>query len=242
MKAVNSEALPIVETLPPRWRIDHEIKLILGTKPPTKNDYRMASPEILKKDCTIDWLLKKGTIWRWPVECQTAFDDLKVTMTSDLVLGLVDVSKLFIVEIDVLDFTLGGVLTQEGHDPGWQRTYALLKKGYFWPSMQDDESVSMDFITHLPKVGDLKVILVIIDRFSKYATFIHTTKLCSIELTTQLFFKHVLKLWEVPTSIVSDCYGRKESANSQLYERIEVDYRYRLSLLRESLEADEEVG
>ncbi|KAA0060776.1 reverse transcriptase [Cucumis melo var. makuwa] len=24
-----------------------------------------------------------------------------------------------------------------GH-PGWQRTYALLKKGYFWPNMRDD--------------------------------------------------------------------------------------------------------
>lgn len=46
------------------------------------------------------------------------------------------------------------------------------------------ESVSMDFITHLPKVGDLKAILVIIDRFSKYATSIPTTKQCSVELTT----------------------------------------------------------
>ncbi|KAA0060585.1 reverse transcriptase [Cucumis melo var. makuwa] len=46
------------------------------------------------------------------------------------------------------------------------------------------ESVSMDFITHLPKVGDLEAILVIIDWFSKYATFIFTTKLCSAELTT----------------------------------------------------------
>ncbi|TYK16924.1 reverse transcriptase [Cucumis melo var. makuwa] len=88
-----------------------------------------------------------------------------------------------------------------GH-PGWQRTYALLKKGYFWQNMRDDviqytktclicqqdkvekvkvvglfdplpvskrpwETVSKDFITHLPKVGDFKAILVIIDRSSK---------------------------------------------------------------------------
>ena len=45
------------------------------------------------------------------------------------------------------------------------------------------ESVSMDFITHLSKVGDLEAILVIIDRFSNYVTFIPTTKLCSTELT-----------------------------------------------------------
>jgi len=129
-----------------------------------------------------------------------------------------------------------------GH-PGWQRTYALLKKGYFWPSMRDDviqytktclicqqdkverakivglleplpvplrpwESVSMDFITHLSKVGEHEAILVIIDRFSKYATFIATPKLCSAEMTAQLFFKHVVKLWGIPASIVSDRDGR----------------------------------
>ncbi|KAA0065421.1 reverse transcriptase [Cucumis melo var. makuwa] len=66
------------------------------------------------------------------------------------------------------------------------------------------ESVSMDFITPLSKVGDFEVILVIIDRFLKYGTFIPTTKWCSIELTTQLFLRHVIKLWGVPTSIVSD--------------------------------------
>ncbi|TYK01231.1 reverse transcriptase [Cucumis melo var. makuwa] len=129
-----------------------------------------------------------------------------------------------------------------GH-PGWQQTYALLKKGYFWLNMIDDvmqytkrclicqqdkvekvkvaglldplsvptrpwESVSMDFITHLSKVGDFEAILVIINRFSKYATFIPTTKQCSAEMTTQLFFKHVVTLWGVPTSIVSDRDGR----------------------------------
>ena len=56
------------------------------------------------------------------------------------------------------------------------------------------ESVSIDFITHLPKVGDFEAILVIIDQFLKYATFILTTKLCSTKLTTQLFFRHVVKL------------------------------------------------
>ena len=38
------------------------------------------------------------------------------------------------------------------------------------------ERVSMDFITHLSKVSDFEAILVIINRFSKYATFIPTTK------------------------------------------------------------------
>ena len=65
----------------------------------------------------------------------------------------------------------------------------------------------MDFITHLLKVGDLEAILVIIDQFSKYVTFIPTTN-CSNELTTQLFFKHVMKFSGVSTNIVSDKDGR----------------------------------
>ncbi|KAA0051359.1 reverse transcriptase [Cucumis melo var. makuwa] len=140
-----------------------------------------------------------------------------------------------------------------GH-PGWQRTYALLKKGYFWLNMRDDvmqytktclicqqdkvekvkvaglldplpvptrpwESVSMDFITHLLKVGDFEAILVIIDRFSKYATFIPATKQCSVETTAQLFFKHVVKLWGVPTSILpSQTDGQTERFNCMLEE------------------------
>ena len=68
--------------------------------------------------------------------------------------------------------------------------------------------MSLDFITHLPKVGEYDVILVIVDQFSKYVTFIPTPKLCSAELTAQLFFKHVVKLWGIPSSIISDRDGR----------------------------------
>ena len=122
-----------------------------------------------------------------------------------------------------------------GHN-GWQRTYALLKRGYYWPNLHDQfrkicliclqdkvernkiaglleplpvlsrpwESISLDFITHLSKVGEMESILVIIDRFSKYATFIPTRKSCSAEATAQLFFRHVVTLWGIPTSIVND--------------------------------------
>lgn len=137
------------------------------------------------------------------------------------------------------------MLMRECHDtlwadhPGWQRTHALLKQGYYWPQMRDDvmeytrtcltcqqdkvervktsglleplsiptrpwESVSLDFITNLPKVGDFSGILVVVDRFSKYATFVPTTKYLSAEDTASLFFKHVVKYWGVPQNIVSD--------------------------------------
>ncbi|KAK3036585.1 hypothetical protein RJ639_031202 [Escallonia herrerae] len=66
------------------------------------------------------------------------------------------------------------------------------------------ESVSLDFITGLPKVEDLGTILVVVDRFSKYASFIATPKYCSAEDTTQLFFKYVVKYWGMPQDIVGD--------------------------------------
>ncbi|KAK3032811.1 hypothetical protein RJ639_035417 [Escallonia herrerae] len=66
------------------------------------------------------------------------------------------------------------------------------------------ESVSLDFITGLPKVEDLGTILVVVDRFSKDASFIATPKYCSAEDTAQLFFKYVVKYWGMPQDIVSD--------------------------------------
>ncbi|XP_022762182.1 glycine--tRNA ligase, mitochondrial 1-like [Durio zibethinus] len=43
------------------------------------------------------------------------------------------------------------------------------------------ESISLNFISGLPKVGDLEAILVVIDCFSKYATFIPTHKYYPID-------------------------------------------------------------
>ena len=66
------------------------------------------------------------------------------------------------------------------------------------------ESVSMDFINDLPKVNDFTSIFVVVDRFSKYATFIVAPKVCSAEVAAQLFLKHIVKLWGLLLDIVSD--------------------------------------
>ncbi|EOY14161.1 Uncharacterized protein TCM_033451 [Theobroma cacao] len=55
------------------------------------------------------------------------------------------------------------------------------------------DSVSMDFIMRLPKANGFGSIMVVVDRFSKYATFIPATKECPAEEATKLFFKHVVK-------------------------------------------------
>ncbi|GMP25024.1 hypothetical protein CsSME_00002082 [Camellia sinensis var. sinensis] len=45
------------------------------------------------------------------------------------------------------------------------------------------ERVSLDFITRLPKMVDIETILTIVDRFSKYATFVAAPKYVSTEET-----------------------------------------------------------
>jgi len=66
----------------------------------------------------------------------------------------------------------------------------------------------MDFIEGFPISEGYNLVLVIVDRYSKYATFILAPKKCSVEQAAHLFFKHVLKYWGLPLSIVSDRYIR----------------------------------
>lgn len=66
------------------------------------------------------------------------------------------------------------------------------------------ESISLDFIVRLPKMGDMTAILVVVDHFSKYATFILMRKFSSTEEMVRMIFKHMVKYWGVPKSIFND--------------------------------------
>ncbi|GJW42051.1 putative nucleotidyltransferase, ribonuclease H [Tanacetum coccineum] len=66
------------------------------------------------------------------------------------------------------------------------------------------ESVSMDFITCLSKLDGDGSIIVVVDRFSKYGTFIASPPNVTVDDTAKLFFKNVVKYWGVPHVIVSD--------------------------------------
>ena len=66
------------------------------------------------------------------------------------------------------------------------------------------ESVTMDFISALPKSEGCGSIMVVVDRYSKYATFIAAPTDCKADEAAHLFVKHIIKLWGVSKSIVSD--------------------------------------
>ncbi|KAE8732402.1 hypothetical protein F3Y22_tig00002193pilonHSYRG00042 [Hibiscus syriacus] len=66
------------------------------------------------------------------------------------------------------------------------------------------ESIFMDFIIGLPKTDGLSSIMVVVDRFSKYATFIPASKVCSTVEAARLFLKHVVKYWGMPKTIINN--------------------------------------
>ncbi|GJT21146.1 putative nucleotidyltransferase, ribonuclease H [Tanacetum coccineum] len=66
------------------------------------------------------------------------------------------------------------------------------------------ESISMDFITCLPKLEGGGSIIVVVDRFSKYETFIAAPSDVTANDTAKLLFKNMVKYWEVPHVIISD--------------------------------------
>ena len=64
------------------------------------------------------------------------------------------------------------------------------------------ESISMDFITGLPKVLSKDCIFVVVDRLTKFAIFFTTSLI--VAQVDELLFKEVFILHGLPKSIVSD--------------------------------------
>lgn len=66
------------------------------------------------------------------------------------------------------------------------------------------EELTMDFIEGLPKSDGMDIILVVVDRLSKYAHFIPLKDSFNARLVAELFIKEVVRLHGIPKSIVSD--------------------------------------
>jgi hypothetical protein len=66
------------------------------------------------------------------------------------------------------------------------------------------KDISMDFITGLPKSGNKSMIMVVVDRLSKYAHFCALPHPFTASTVAQIFMDHIFKLHGMPHSIVSD--------------------------------------
>ena len=65
-------------------------------------------------------------------------------------------------------------------------------------------SVSLDWITDLPPSNYYDAILVVVDRLTKQAIFIATTKSMSAPDVASLFIQHVIRAHGLPDSLVSN--------------------------------------
>jgi hypothetical protein len=74
------------------------------------------------------------------------------------------------------------------------------------------ESVSMDFITGLPKTQGRYYIYVVADRLTKFAHFFAISSECKATQVADLFFREIFRLHGLPKNIVSDRGSRFMSA------------------------------
>ena len=80
------------------------------------NFYRKFIQDYSKLILLLTQLTKKGQSFVWTKEADMAFEGLKKSFTSALVLAHVDPQKPFIIEADTHDFALGSILSQQGDD------------------------------------------------------------------------------------------------------------------------------
>jgi hypothetical protein len=100
--------------------------------------------------------------------------------------------RTFVAECDVFQCNKGKIIK----DPGTLQPLPIP------PAIWRD--ISMDFIVELPKSGNKPVIMVVVDRLSKYAHLCALQHPFTASTVAQIFMDHVFKLHGMPHSIVSD--------------------------------------
>jgi hypothetical protein len=100
--------------------------------------------------------------------------------------------RTFVVECDACQCNKGEIVKASG-------TLQLLPiQPVIW------KYISIDFSVGLPKSGNKSVIMVVIDRLSKYAHFSTLQHPFTTSTMAQIFMDNIFKLHSMPHSIVSD--------------------------------------
>ncbi|XP_039811591.1 uncharacterized protein LOC120674480 [Panicum virgatum] len=138
-------------------------------------------------------LLKKNTMFVWTAEHDEAFSALKTALSSAPVLALPDFSVPFAIETDAC---ANGAKPDRARYPGLLQPLPVLSSAW--------EMVSLDFVEGLPRLGNSDTILVVVDKYSKFAHFIPLRHPFTALSVAKAFLDHVYKLHGLPSSLVSD--------------------------------------
>ncbi|XP_022864277.1 uncharacterized protein LOC111384248 [Olea europaea var. sylvestris] len=94
----------------------HDVRSFLGLS----NYYRRFVKGYSEIALPLTELTKKDKDWGWSSQCQAAFERFKKSMSTNPILALPDMAKLFEVHTNASDFTLGGVLMQEEYPVAYE--------------------------------------------------------------------------------------------------------------------------
>ena len=111
----------VIEWLVPRSTKD--VQKFLGLA----NYYRQFVKDFAKIAKPLHEMIRKKTKWSWGKRQQKAFEELKERFTMEPVLVTPNLNKEIRVEVDVSDFTTGGVLSIKCEDEKW-RPVAYISK------------------------------------------------------------------------------------------------------------------
>ena len=87
--------------------------------------------------------------------------------------------------------------------------------------------ISLDFIEGLPRSGGYDTILVVVDKFSKYANFVPLTHPFTALQIAKVFMKEIFRLHGLPLAIISD---RDRIFTGQVWQELFKLYRTELRL------------
>ena len=80
------------------------------------NYYRRFVGEFAKIARLLHELIRKEQKWEWEIEQEKSFEVLRKWFTKELVLVAPDLDKKMRMEVDVLDYAIGKVLSMECND------------------------------------------------------------------------------------------------------------------------------
>jgi len=91
------------------------------------NYYRRFIKDFAKMAAPLHVLVRKEQKWKWEGEQEEAFRRLKEVFTTEPVLAILNIDREMRVEVDALDYVMGGVLSMKCEDGKW-RPVAFISK------------------------------------------------------------------------------------------------------------------